>query len=55
VAPQKIWGGSFGKSVAGLGFTRSRHQKMIRLCIKSMKISILKQKKGRTLWIAKKL
>jgi hypothetical protein len=25
--PWKIWGGCLGKSVAGLGFPRSRHQK----------------------------
>jgi hypothetical protein len=50
-APQKIWGHGLGKSVAGLGFPRSRHQKkMIGLSIKSVKISILKQKKKRKLY-----
>jgi hypothetical protein len=51
-APHKIWGGGLGKSVASLGFPRSHHQKkMIGLSIKSMKISILNQKKR--LWILK--
>jgi hypothetical protein len=46
--PQKIWGAGIGKSVACLGFARSHHQKrMIGLWIKSMKISILKQKHWR--------
>jgi hypothetical protein len=45
-APQKIWGGSLGKSLAGLGFPKShRQKKMIGIWIKSVKIKILKQKK----------
>jgi hypothetical protein len=56
VLPQKIWGAGLGKSVAGLGFARSCHQKkMIGLWIKSVKISILKQKKPKTLWISNKI
>jgi hypothetical protein len=50
VTPQKIWGGGLGKSVAGLGLPRSHHKKiMIGLWMKSMEISILKQKNKRTL------
>jgi hypothetical protein len=55
-APKKIWGARLGKSVASLGFARSRHQKkMIGLWIKSVKISILKQKKQKTLRISNKI
>jgi hypothetical protein len=51
--PQKICGTGLGKSVAGFGFARSRCQKkMIGLWIKSVKISILKQKKPQILWIS---
>jgi hypothetical protein len=50
-APQKIWGAQLGKSVAGLGFAKSHHQKkIIGLWIKSVNISIAsKTQKNRKL------